>query len=329
MRKLYVLAAALSACAPKAKAPAGPTPAEVQAAKEDRGRYIMNTLGACTFCHTPLNPDGSRDQTRLFSGVDCLFDVAPMDPNTGCISSKNLTNHETGLANATDQQIMDAFRNGMGTNGKPLAPIMPYWIFHNIDDDDAEAMVAFLRTLPGVEHRPQAAQPPWADWPTPNTPITDAQIPMPRADYAFQTEAIAGRYLAAKAGLCIDCHTPDASMAMAPQLIDFTRPFAGARVFPAAALGLTFLAPDALVYSANLTSDTTGLAGWNIDQIIKAIKGGIDKDGHGVCAATHGAMTSTYAGLTDEDVTNIAHYISSLPPIANMRPMDCMAPVAR
>src|SRR6185312_16501556 len=56
-------------------------------AQVERGRYIMNTLGACTFCHTPLNPDGSRDNTREFAGVDCLFDTDGITGNgSGCVS---------------------------------------------------------------------------------------------------------------------------------------------------------------------------------------------------------------------------------------------------
>src|SRR3954463_12765636 len=94
-------------------ADAGRTPVE-------RGRYIMNTLGACTFCHTPLNPDGSRDTTRLFAGVDCLFDTDPATDGSGCVSSRNLTNDATGLMNATDTAIKDAFRNGHRTDGETL-----------------------------------------------------------------------------------------------------------------------------------------------------------------------------------------------------------------
>ena len=76
--------------------------------KVERGRYLMNNVGLCTFCHTPLNPDGTRDMTRLLAGWDCFVDIEPADPNVGCLSSRNLTNHETGLKNATDEQIMEA-----------------------------------------------------------------------------------------------------------------------------------------------------------------------------------------------------------------------------
>src|SRR5258706_5437928 len=130
--------------------------------KVARGRYIMNVLGACTFCHTPLNPDGSRDMTRLFAGVDCLFDIDPSTPGFGCISSRNLSNDPTGLINATDDQIKNAFRNGHRTDGKTLAPVMPYWVFHNMTDADADSIVAYMRTIPGITHTVQGNEEPWA-----------------------------------------------------------------------------------------------------------------------------------------------------------------------
>src|SRR5262245_57155634 len=70
--------------------------------KIGRGQYIMNTLAACTFCHTPLLENGSRDLDKLFSGVDCFADIDSANfidnhNNFGCISTRNLTPHETGL----------------------------------------------------------------------------------------------------------------------------------------------------------------------------------------------------------------------------------------
>src|SRR4051812_37826264 len=127
----------------------------------ERGRYIMNTLGACTFCHTPLNPDGTRDNTRLFAGVDCLIDIDPTTAGFGCISSRNLTNDVTGLKNATDQQIKDAFTKGMRTDGKILNDVMPYWVFHNMTTDDRDAIVSYLRTVPAVTHQVAANEMPW------------------------------------------------------------------------------------------------------------------------------------------------------------------------
>src|ERR1043165_5400682 len=74
--------------------------------KIERGQYIMNVLANCTFCHTPLRPDGTRDQDKLLSGVDCFADITSPsftdDGNgIGCISTRNLTPDPTGLGSKT------------------------------------------------------------------------------------------------------------------------------------------------------------------------------------------------------------------------------------
>jgi hypothetical protein len=155
------LFAILVGCGDNTKLPADAPPPDAGRTQIERGRYIMNTLAACTFCHTPLNPDGTRDLTRLFAGVDCFVDIDPT-PGVGCISSRNLTNDPTGLMNATDAQIKNAIKNGVRTDGKTLAPVMPYWVFHNMMDSDVDAIVAYLRTVPGVNHTVQANEPPWS-----------------------------------------------------------------------------------------------------------------------------------------------------------------------
>jgi mono/diheme cytochrome c family protein len=290
----------------------------------DRGRYLANNVGACVFCHTPLNPDGTRDNSRFLGGWDCFFDLDPANPDVGCLSTRNLSNDATGLKNATDEQIKKAFRDGTRTDGKAMAPVMPYWLFHNMTDADADAIVAYLRTVPGVSHVVPANQPPWDNIPAPTPPIDPSTIPTPPSTHPDFAAAMRGRYLAAQAGLCVDCHTPE--LPPGPTLpIDMTRPFAGGRMFPAQALG--FMSPPypAMITTANLTPDATGLAGWTVQQIKTAIKDGKDRTGGGVCAGTHGLTTSPYAGLTDADVTDIATYITTVPAIMNAR-TDCVGP---
>jgi mono/diheme cytochrome c family protein len=295
-------------------------------AQVERGRYIMNTLGACTFCHTPLNPDGSRDNTRLLAGVDCLFDT-DAGSGVGCVSSRNLTNDPTGLMNATDTQIKNAFRNGTRTDGKTLAPIMPYWIFHNMTDDDADAVVAYLRTVPGVNHTVQANEPPWSDINDSGSAglspyIEDSEIPMPTGG---GSAALHGRYLASKAGLCIDCHTPDAVQPSA-RLIDVSKAYQGGRFFTKEQLGLLDASYPETIYSRNITPDATGIGGWTKEQVETAIADGKDLMGNAVCAATHGSMVSPYAALTQEDLDDITAYIMNLPPQAHDTGSDCAGP---
>ena len=316
---------------------AGQTPVE-------RGRYIMNNVAACTFCHTPLNPDGTRDNTRLFAGIDCLADIPPCfgmpncnqapDPNDGfgCISSRNLTNDATGLKNATDAQIKDAFTNGHRTDGKSLAPVMPYYLLHNMTDADANAIVAYIRTIPAVVHTVKANEQPWAsmnDSPNPvASPVDPSTIPMPVASFPNQAAALRGRYLASEVGLCIDCHTKDTPMNPVP--LDTAHFYQGGRVFSAEQLGLAGPGEGgpypATINTRNLTPDATGLMGWTSQQLKDAITKGKDQMGKAVCAATHGGVTASYAALDPADLDDIVAYLQSLAPAVNDTSPNCQGP---
>jgi len=298
---------------------------DMAGAEVARGRYLVNNVGLCTFCHTPLNPDGSRDNTRRLGGFDCFIDTDPADPNVGCLSSRNLTNDATGLKNATNAQIKDSFRNGVSIDGKPLAPVMPYWLFHNMTEADADAIVAYLRTVPAVNHTVPANQAPWANLPAPVPSIDPETIPKPPVGSPNYDSAMRGRYLSAQVGLCLDCHTPD--LPPGPTVpIDMTKPFGGNRMFFAPQLG--FMSPPypPMIYTANLTQDATGLLGYTAADVKKAVKDGLDRTGGGVCAAAHGLVTSPYAGLEATDLDDIANYIVTLPAVQNMRAMDCVGP---
>lgn len=327
-----LLAAAAAGCGDDG--PATPADAPVDAVDEQvqRGRYVANTLGACTFCHTPLLPNGQRDETRLLAGIDCFFDLDPATAGFGCLSSRNLTNHETGLKNATDAQIKDAIRNGKRTDDKFLTPVMPFWVFHNMTDEDVDAVVAYLRTLPPVENQVPPNEEPWASindgtatggMPS-AVPIDPADIPLPPAG-PNQASAMRGRYLSSMAGLCLDCHTPDLPQpGIRP--IDMARPYGGGRMFPAPDLGLLVPPYPPIIATRNLTPHATGLQGFTVAQIKAAIADGKDRDGNAVCAGTHGSMISPYAALDPQDLEDIATYISTLPPIDNDTGENCAGP---
>jgi len=295
-----------------------------------RGEYIVNVLGACSFCHTPLLANGSRDPDRFLGGIDCFIDIdnPPTFQNNnngaGCLSTRNLTPHSTGIGAASDEAIKKALLDGVRTDGKKIVPIMPFWIFHNLTDDDAQAIVDYLRSITAVDHAVLANQPPFSNYNNGelNTgfpdvlPLRDDQIPYPRGG-ANNESAMRGRYLASAAGLCIDCHSPE----IAPNALqlDVTKLFAGGKVFPKEQLGLIDVnnTYPFLIATRNLTSDATGLGGWTKAQIKAAIAEGRDRDNKQVCAATHGGVISPYSGLTDQDLDDIVEYLSLLPPIEN------------
>jgi mono/diheme cytochrome c family protein len=141
------IAAALAAlCAPLLASTAADAadPAAVA-----RGKYLV-TIASCHDCHTPGYFLGKPDMARYLGGSDVGFEL----PGLGTFLGPNLTpDKETGLGNWTDAQIVAAIQTGARPDGRTLAPIMPYHAFANLTPQDAQAIVAFLRSIPPVQHK--------------------------------------------------------------------------------------------------------------------------------------------------------------------------------
>ena len=323
-KRLLLLCVCLAACGDNLAAPEPEPPDAGEDPLITRGRYLVNDVSQCPFCHTPRRSDGMLDPTRFLAGVDCMLDVAPLDDQVGCLHARNLTDHPTGLANASDDEVKDAILNGIGTDGRNLVGVMPYWVFHNMDDLDADAIVAYLRTVRGVQHMTPPNQPPFTPPDVTIPPIDPDDIPTPADDFAERDSALRGRYLSSMASVCVDCHTPE--VAPGSFMFDFDRVMGGGREFPAALFGYPVPPYPPLIFTSNLTPHATGLADYDQADIIRVMKDGLDPDGNGICAPTHSGPSSPYAGLTDQDVTDIANYLLSLPPIDNAITEDCEGP---
>jgi len=285
----------------------------------ERGRYLVAHVAGCGDCHSPRRPDRSFDPARWLSGIDCFVDVARDDPDTGCLSTRNLTNHETGLKNRSDRAIVDMITKGVRPDGTPLHPFMPYTAFANMRESDADAIVAYLRTVDGVDHMSARSQPPFLAPEQPAPPIPESGIPMPRADYPDRGAALRGRYLAGSVGGCLVCHTPRGERGL-----DLDRAFQGGRTFERAGLGLPSSYPD-VIYTANLTPHATGILGYTVDGIARALKHGEDgnQGGARLCPPMPAGPDGAYGGLTDRDASDIGHYLLSLEPRENLIPADC------
>jgi mono/diheme cytochrome c family protein len=68
----------------------------------------------------------------------------------------------------------------------------------------------------------------------------------------------------------------------------------------------------------NITTDVeTGLGGWSDDEIMRAIRDGVGKDGHLMFPLM---PFSSYRHVSDEDLRAIVAYLRSVPPLKNPRP---------
>jgi hypothetical protein len=238
----------------------------------ERGHYIVDTVAVCQDCHTPRNEQGLPIAESYLAGADCFAQL----PNGSCLNTRNLTNHETGLQNRSDDDIKRMIRDGIRpavTGDQPLSPVMPYYIFHNMSEADLDAVVAYLRTVPGVDHAIERSGPEF-EVPAAANPLDVSRIPMPMEGYSDTAAALRGRYLAGQAGVCLECHTRH--IMGDPNVLDLAGIFAGGEEF---AIGL-----PVVPVSSNLTSDAaTGLAEWTVDDIVEVLANGTDTDGDGIC----------------------------------------------
>ena len=114
-----------------------------------RGKYLVTIMG-CNDCHTPGYFLGKPDFAHALSGSDVGFEM----PGLGIHWGPNLTpDPETGLGKWSDAQIITAFRTGVRPDGRKLIPAMPYGGFAVLTDADAQAIVAYLRSLPSAVHQ--------------------------------------------------------------------------------------------------------------------------------------------------------------------------------
>src|SRR5215475_1168157 len=145
MTKHALLAAVAALTAAVPMTPAGAAdPAQVA-----RGKYLV-TIASCHDCHTPGYFLGKPDMARYLGGSDVGFEL----PGMGVFVGPNLTpDKETGLGSWTDAQVVAAIQKGTRPDGRMLAPIMPYHAFANLTPQDAQAIVAFLRSLPPIENK--------------------------------------------------------------------------------------------------------------------------------------------------------------------------------
>ena len=154
------------------------------AAQIERGHVIVGSLALCGGCHGAAL--GGNPQFR--------------------VPAPNLTNDVTGIGEWTDEQVMNAFRNGIDDEGRHLDPIMPYWLFHNMTDADALSVVAYLRSVPPVSAEVGAANPEVAAVaPLDPSLLPDSSLVSTDTDYAAAQH---GKYLVSGVAQCVRCHSP-------------------------------------------------------------------------------------------------------------------------
>jgi cytochrome c2 len=123
--------------------------AEAKANPVKRGQYLVDTL-SCTLCHSAVDEHKQLiPGLRLAGGL--RIHVAPY----GEFATGNLTSDkETGLGNWTDDEIKRVITKGILRDGTRLLPFPMDWpSFSTMKEDDLNAIVAYLRTVPPVRNK--------------------------------------------------------------------------------------------------------------------------------------------------------------------------------
>lgn len=118
-------------------------------ARIKRGAYLAAIMD-CGGCHTPGVFFGKPDQNRYLGGSEVGFFI----PELGYFYPPNLTpDPETGLGKWSEADIIKAVRTGERPDGRMLMPVMPWQSYAKLTDEDARALVAYLKSLKPVRHQ--------------------------------------------------------------------------------------------------------------------------------------------------------------------------------
>jgi mono/diheme cytochrome c family protein len=112
-----------------------------RAVSVEYGQYLAGPVAHCLECHTPMGPQGPMLEMLGAGGFE-------FPGPWGVSVAANITSHEDGLANYTDAEIETMITEGKRPDGTPMMPPMPYGYLARMTEEDLDAVVMYLRTIP-------------------------------------------------------------------------------------------------------------------------------------------------------------------------------------
>lgn len=247
----------------------------------ERGRQLA-LAGDCVACHTT-------------SGGQPFAGGMILDTPFGGISTPNLTpDEETGLGQWSEDDFARAMQKGVGRDGAHLYPAFPYPYYTKVTREDADAIFAYLRTLPPVRNK--------VDRDTLPFPFNIRKLMIGwnmlffsegqfRPDPQRSAEYTRGQYLVDGLAHCGACHTP-MNWAGANRNADYLQ-------------GNTLNAWVA----PNITDDArVGLGNWSIEDIVTYLKTGRNGHSHASGPMAEVVVNSTSL-MHDADLHAMATYL--------------------
>lgn len=261
--------------------------ASAQQGRLERGKYLMDSVVACGNCHVQRGPQGQPLMDKGLSG-GMVFDEKPFR----AVASNITPDPETGIGKWTDAQLAKAIREGIRPDGSVIGPPMPIEFYRHLSDDDLAAIITYLRAQPPVTNAVAKSK-----YNVPLPPNYGPPLKSVKAPPAGKTAAY-GKYLV-EIGHCMECHTP--------------RNEKGMLVMSAlGAGGQVFKGPWGESVSRNLTPHETGIKGWSDEQIRKAVREGVNREGQPYKPPM---AFGWYKNISDDDMAAITAYLKTLKPV--------------
>ncbi len=305
---LLVLVAA-SSCAPSWRA------RSIQVSRDpasvERGRYLANHVAICMTCHSERDysyfggPPKPGSEGRGGLTIPELFKT----PKGLIIPAPNIT--PAALGDWTDGEIFRAITGGLDKDGGPLFPAHPYSMYRLMPEEDVEAIIAYLRSIPA---RPDTLPERYLKYRSLEGMLN--LFPSPPATTKGHLEPGSKKYeknLMRLAG-CMWCHSPQTRLAFPVPGQEFTG-------------GTPILVPPpgaGTAWSTNLTPDPTGLGGWTREDFIARFKRTTSEVVHKT-PITPGGFNSlmpweAYSGMTEEDLGILYDALRRRKPVQKMAP---------
>ena len=137
--------------------PVGHVPDISEKNKVEYGAYLAGPVAHCTLCHTSW---GEEDKEIMkffmnppdYNGLMSLPGLGQggmvMKGPWGMAIAANITSHPTALGRYTDEEVKKMITQGIHPSGMKLMPCMPYENYALMTDEDLDALIAYLRTIP-------------------------------------------------------------------------------------------------------------------------------------------------------------------------------------
>jgi len=249
-----------------------------------RGRYLVQGMAACGFCHGEgANPDAPMVGGRKLSDL------------YGEVVASNITQHPDGLGGWSASEIQQLFRAGTRPDGSMVSSYV-HRGYKWMSDQDLQSVISFLRTLPSNGEVQPRRSVSFIDRNTKGFWESSREVRgyVPQIKQAFSVEY--GKYLVDNVAKCSDCHNQIGGVLSEPQYL------AGGQQI--------LIDGEAKVAPGINSSPETGIGAWSEDDIVAYLRSGSTPSGRAVDSRF--CPVEYYSRADNSDLLAIAKFLKTV-----------------